>query len=59
MEPAVTVTVPDQIRLSGLSDSQHLAIDVLLAGVTNNEAVDAAGDKPVRTGVAPSPLRLT
>ncbi len=37
------MTVPDQTRRSGLSDSQHLAIDVLLTGGTHREAAEAAG----------------
>ncbi len=37
------MTVPDQTRPSGLSDSQHLAIDVLLTGGTHREAAEAAG----------------
>ena len=37
------MTVPDQTRPAGLSDSQHLAIDVLLTGGTHREAAEAAG----------------
>ena len=37
------MAVPDQTRPSGLSDSQHLAIDVLLTGGTHREAAEAAG----------------
>ena len=37
------MTVPDQTRPSGLSDSQLLAIDVLLTGGTHREAAGAAG----------------
>ena len=37
------MSVPDQTRPSGLSDSQHLAIDVLLTGGTHREAAEAAG----------------
>jgi len=37
------MTVPDQTRQAGLSDSQHLAIDVLLTGGTHREAAGAAG----------------
>ena len=37
------MTVPDQTRPSGLSDPQHLAIDVLLTGGAHREAAGAAG----------------
>ena len=37
------MAVPDQTRPSGLSDSQHLAIDMLLTGGTHREAAAAAG----------------
>ena len=37
------MTVSDQTRPSGLSDSQLLAIDVLLTGGTHREAAEAAG----------------
>lgn len=37
------MAVPDQTRPSGLSDKQHLAIDVLLTGGTHREAAGAAG----------------
>ena len=37
------MAVPDQTRPAGLSDSQHLAIDVLLSGGTHREASEAAG----------------
>ena len=37
------MAVADQTRPSGLSDSQHLAIDVLLTGGTHREAAEAAG----------------
>ena len=37
------MSVPDQTRPSGLSDSQYLAIDVLLTGGTHREAAGAAG----------------
>ena len=37
------MSVPDQTRPLGLSDSQHLAIDVLLTGGTHREAAVAAG----------------
>ncbi len=37
------MTVPDQTRPSGLSDSQLLAIDVLLTSGTHREAAGAAG----------------
>ena len=36
------MTVPDQTRPSGLSDSQLLAIDVLLTGGTHREAAGVA-----------------
>ena len=37
------MSVPDQTRPLGLSDSQHLAIDALLTGGTHREAAVAAG----------------
>ena len=37
------MAVPEQTRQSGLSDSQHLAIDMLLTGGTHREAAGAAG----------------
>ena len=37
------MAIPEQTRQSGLSDSQHLAIDMLLTGGTHREAAGAAG----------------
>ena len=43
MEPSGTVTDHDQTRPSELSDSQLLAVDVLLTGGTHRAAAEAAG----------------
>jgi hypothetical protein len=43
MEPSMTVTVSDQTRLVGLSDSMLIAVDTLLTGATHREAAVAAG----------------
>jgi len=43
MEPSSTVTDHDQTRPLELSDSQLLAIDVLLTGGTHRAASEAAG----------------
>jgi hypothetical protein len=43
MEPSMTVTVPDETRPVGLSDSKLIAIDTLLTGATHREAAEAAG----------------
>ena len=39
----MTVTVPDETRPVGLSDSKLIAIDTLLTGATHREAAEAAG----------------
>ncbi len=39
----MTVTVPDETRPVGLSDSKLIAIDTLVTGATHREAADAAG----------------
>ena len=39
----MTVTVSDQTRLVGLSDSMLIAVDTLLTGATHREAAVAAG----------------
>ena len=43
MEPSSNVTDHDQTRPSQLSDSQLLAVDVLLTGGTHRAAAEAAG----------------
>ena len=37
------MAIPEQTRQSGLSDSHHLAIDMLLTRGTHREAAGAAG----------------
>jgi len=39
----MTVTVPDETRPVGLSDSKLIAIDTLVTGATHREAAEAAG----------------
>ena len=39
----MTVTVPDETRPVGLSDSKLIAIDTLLTGAPHREAAEAAG----------------